>query len=232
MPTGSEPDPRIVAGATAMMELRADRVRAGAHPIGWKLGFGSPSALERLRIDRPLVGFLTREQSLGSGATVPIGHWTRPLFEAELAVRLGSPVPPTATARQVRSAITGLSLAIELADLDKPPTDIETILAGDIYHRYVIIGAPADRPTDPAGITAQVLQDEAVVAQTSDVEALTGKLTEVLALTAETLAYAGAELSGGDVVILGSFVPPLEPSPGQRLTLEAPGFESVSVTLA
>ncbi|MGH3506229.1 MAG: hypothetical protein ACRDO2_03385 [Nocardioidaceae bacterium] len=46
MPTGSEPDPRILAGAMAMMELRAGRVCAGAHPMGWKLGFGSPSALE------------------------------------------------------------------------------------------------------------------------------------------------------------------------------------------
>jgi 2-keto-4-pentenoate hydratase len=36
------------------VRLRQERLDAGHKPIGWKVGFGAPAALERLRLDAPL----------------------------------------------------------------------------------------------------------------------------------------------------------------------------------
>jgi quercetin dioxygenase-like cupin family protein len=49
-------DDRIPVG---MREQLARRDERGERQIGWKVGFGAPAAMEMLKIDRPLVGFLT-----------------------------------------------------------------------------------------------------------------------------------------------------------------------------
>ncbi len=40
--------------------------------IGWKVGFGSPAALDRLGIERPLVAPLPASGRLPDGATVSL----------------------------------------------------------------------------------------------------------------------------------------------------------------
>jgi 2-keto-4-pentenoate hydratase len=146
-------------------------------------------------------------------------------------VHLGAEVPAGTSADRLRAAVTGISLAIELADLDQPPDDVESILRGNIYHRHVIVGGPTTGGLDPASVHPRVLRDEAEVGRPDDVQALTGELEVVLQQTAETLATAGGRLAAGDIVIVGSFVPPIDVSPGQCMKVAAPGYEPVSVVL-
>ena len=63
-------DPRVHAGMTAQLRLRRERIDAGDAALGWKVGFGSPAAREKLSIDTPLIGFLMRGGRLAPGATV------------------------------------------------------------------------------------------------------------------------------------------------------------------
>ena len=86
---------------------------------GFKVGFGSPAAMEKLGIDRPLIAALTDATLLEDGATVDLTGWTNPKIELEVAVHAGQ----------------GLLVAIELADVDFPPEDPQAIVAGFIYHR-------------------------------------------------------------------------------------------------
>jgi 2-keto-4-pentenoate hydratase len=167
--------------------------------IGWKLAFGSPAALERLGIERPLVAPLPEDGLLADGATVEVSSWTSPVLEAEVAVYVGR----------------GLGVAIELADVDFPPDDVERILAGGIYHRHVLLGPP--RAHGLAGVTARVLRDGEEVAATDDLTALTGSLDFVL----ETVAlHADRALHEGELVIAGSVVPPLPIAPGEHWRIE------------
>ena len=63
-------DPRIVRGMKAQLAERRQRIAAGEAPLGWKLGFGAPASMERLKIPAPICGYLMQSGLLPSGATV------------------------------------------------------------------------------------------------------------------------------------------------------------------
>ena len=222
-------DPRIAAGTTRMLALRSSALAAGAEPLGWKLGFGAPAALATFGTDRPLVGFLTRDLALASGSSVSVAGWTKPLLEAEVAVHLGSSVGPSASPAEALAAVSGWSVAIELADLSFAPTDIGEILADNIFHRHVLLGP--EMSSLPPDLSFSVLCDGSEVTSTSTPFSLTGSLGAILASAASTLASGGAGLEAGDVVITGSVVPPVDISAGGSWQVVAPGLGEVGVEL-
>jgi 2-keto-4-pentenoate hydratase len=221
-------DPRIVRGTQRMLAALRAELAAGAEHIGWKVGFGSPAGMASLGIDRPLVGYLTAHRRLEPGATVAVGDWTRPLLEAEIAAYLQRDVGPAATPEEALAAVGGWSLAIELADLDHPPADVERILAGNVFHRHVLFGEVV-RDRQEAGVS--VLRDGVEVAATDHPDELVGELGWVLATTASTLAAAGGALAAGDVVITGSMVPPIDIAPNETWQVASMGFGELSVRL-
>lgn len=212
-----------------MLAARAAAIASGVAPLGWKLGFGAPAALSNLGTDRPLVGFLTRDRLLPSGDTVDVSAWTKPLLEAEVAAHLGADLKTGASSAEALAVVAGWSVAIELADLDVPPTDIEHVLAGNIFHRHVLLGPVL--PALPSALSFTVERDGDPSAATSTPFDLTGELGSILASTASTLASCGARLSAGDVVITGSVVPPIDVSGGGTWRVVAPDLGEVSVEL-
>lgn len=216
-------DPRILRGTERMLAARA----AASEPIGWKAGFGAPTSLAALSIDRPLVGFLTRDRLLPSGSAVSVASWTKPMLEAEVCAHLAADVGPAASPAEALTAVGGWSVAIELADVSFAPTDVEEILAGNIYHRHVLLGPAV--PSRPSPLSFSVLRDGVEVAATSEPELLTGELGVVLASMADTLAACGAGLRAGDVVITGSVIPPLGIAGGHRWDVTADGLDVLGV---
>jgi 2-oxopent-4-enoate/cis-2-oxohex-4-enoate hydratase len=89
-------------------------------------------------------------------------------------------------------------------------------------------------PARPPGesVTARLLRDGEEIASTEDPESATGELTDILRLTAETLAAAGERLRAGEVVITGSVVPPVPVAAGQRLTAVLDPLGSLTVEIA
>jgi 2-keto-4-pentenoate hydratase len=51
-------NPLIKKGMTAQLAKRRERMAAGEKPLGWKLGFGAPAAMQRLGLAAPLIGYL------------------------------------------------------------------------------------------------------------------------------------------------------------------------------
>lgn len=215
-------DPRVAEGMREQLASRQARLRAGERPLGWKVGFGSPGALERLSLDRPLVGFLTDAGLLNDGADVPLAGWTAPTLEAEIAVRLGADVPGDASRAAVRAAVGGIAPAIELADVHPPPADVARILAGNIFHRHVVLGDFDSTRRDATGVTGRVLRNGLEIAATAEPAALTGDLLEVVRSAAKALAACGEALRAGEVVITGAVVPPIRVAPGERFRFELP----------
>lgn len=224
-------DERIADGMRAQLASRREKLGAGERPLGWKVGFGSPAARSRLDIDRPLVGFLLRSNLLPDGADVPVGDWAAPALEPEIAVHLAQDVPPGAGADAVRRSIGGLSAAIELVDVDPPPNDVRQILAGNIFHRHVLLAPVRDGVVPPVDSTATVRVDGDEIARTDDVTALTGETVEVVRLTAELLELCGEQLRAGDVVITGSVLPPVPIVGGRTVAVDLGDLGALSVSL-
>jgi 2-keto-4-pentenoate hydratase len=225
-------DPRIARGMRAQFQTRRARIAAGEQPLGWKVGFGAPAAMELLKISAPVVGYLMQGALLPPGGTVSLQGWTRPVAEPEIAVRMASDLGDDASPDAVAAAIRDIRPAIELADLDLTPgaDTLEQIVAGDIFQRHVLL-APAGRAgASIAGLSSRVERRGAEVARTAELEVLTGRMIDVIGHVASMLAAFGETLAAGDVVICGSITPPLmiEPDePGIRHIIDPIGDVSV-----
>jgi 2-keto-4-pentenoate hydratase len=204
-------DPRIRRGMTEQLARRSARIAAGEVPLGWKVGFGAPAMMEKFRIAAPLVGFLMQRAVIPSGGAASLAGWVKPVAEPEIAVYIGRDLPGGGDRAAAAAAIAALGPAIELADADLPFEDPEAILRGNVFQRHVILGErdAARAGGDTAGLTARVLRRNAEAARTSEVEAATGKVVDIIRHVADLLAAFGEKLSAGDVVIAGSVTPPI-----------------------
>ena len=224
-------DQRIARGMAAQKALRSARLQAGDSSLGWKIGFGTAAAMDKLGIQFPLVGFLSGAALMPSNTALPLEAFTRAAAEPEIAVHMGSDLGPDADEHTVRAAIAGLGPAIEVADLSFPPDDVERILAGNIYQRGVILGtmdaSRAGARLD--GLAARVFKDGAGLAQITDVEANIGRIVGLIRGLATCLSGLGLKLSAGEVVICGSIVPPVFIELPCAITYELESFDALAV---
>lgn len=216
-------DPRIARGMTTQLETRRARIAAGERPLGWKVGLGAPATMERLDLKGPAVGYLMQRALLLSGGTVSFSGWTKPAAECEIAVRMARDLPGGATADSAAAVVKEIFPAIELADFTPPPTreNLDAVLADDIYQRHVILAGVTRPGASVAGLTSRLIRRGVDAASTTDPEALTGKLPDIVAHVANTLAAYGEKLAAGDVIITGSITPPLQLEPDETALAHA-----------
>ena len=227
-------DPRIARGMQIQLGRWRERLNAGEKALGWKVGFGALAAMEKLGIEAPLIGFLTDRALVSSGATLSLANWKKPLAEPEIAVHMGSDLPAGADRDAVKRAIRGIGPAIELADLNCPPDNVEQILAGNIFQRHVIVGT-CDTSREGGvldGLTGRILRNGTEVARTSDPQANTGDLIDIVRHVADVLAACGERLRAGQIIITGSIVPPLWVEAGEEVVFQLDPIGGVSIRFA
>lgn len=212
--------PAIVAGMKKLLDRRDRLLAAGAEPLGWKLAFGTETAMGALGISGPLVGFLTGATLIAAGGACAVGDWAAPKLEPEIAIRLGPG----------GDRVAAIAAAIELADMDRPPTETEEVLAGDVYHRGVVLGEPVASPGGPLAV--RVRCDGEPFAATDDAEATVGRLDRLAAYASTYLRHFGAESCEGEVLISGSTVPLIDVAAGQTWSSEVIGVGTVEVRLS
>jgi 2-keto-4-pentenoate hydratase len=217
----------------AQLAARRARIDAGERPVGWKIGINVEAVQQALGISAPVVGFLSSGRQLEPGETHSPAGGTRVGVEPEVALHLRSAVNPEDGRETARAAIGAIGPAIEIVDIDLPMEDVERILAGNVFHRAVMLG-----PSD-AGATEQPLTDvEASVLvngelrQSAPATAM-GDPAETVMLVARRLADAGETLDAGQVIIAGSLTPIVWVQPGDSVELDLgrlgklrAGFES------
>ena len=225
-------DPRIASGMKQQLSYRRELLRSGNKPLGWKLAFGGPAALQRLRINEPLVGFLMAHAVLPSGSSVALAGWKKPAAEPEIAVYLGKDLPAGADRKTTSEAIAGLGAAIELADVDHPSEDVEGTLVRNIYQRHLVLGGcdSAHAGGSLGGLRARVFRNGEQVADTSDFEALTGELIHIVGHVATLLCHFGETLRAGQIIIAGSITPPIWVAPGETLGFHLQPLEPISLS--
>jgi 2-keto-4-pentenoate hydratase len=207
----------VERGTAAMLVRRRELIAQGAEPVGWKIGFNIHAAQEKLGLDAPLAGFLTTDGLLEDGAEVSLEDGPL-VVESEVAVELADDA----------RTIAALLPALEIADRPDLDQDVETILAGNIFHRGVAFG-PRVATTQPGGARILVngeLEHEALPAETA------AHLEDMVQVVAKRLAEAGEELLPGDRIITGVLAPPHAARPGDRVRLELDALGGVELLFA
>jgi 2-keto-4-pentenoate hydratase len=228
--TALHDDPRVRRGMERQLELRRRTLDDGARPVGWKLGLGTPAAMKQHGTSAPLVGFLTDRSVREPGRDLPIGGWTKATAEPEIAVHLVSDVPAAADRETAAAAIGGLGVAFEIVDIDGG--EVEDILAGDIFHRFVVLGpATPYADLDTGDLRGEIHRGDEVQ-PVDDPLALVGDPVDAVAHLAEHLAAFGESVRAGDVLITGSIVPALAVTAGDELRYRLDPLGELSLTFA
>ena len=212
-------DERILRGMERQLGDMGRALDLDERPLGYKLGFGTGPAMEKLGIDAPLVGHLLTANRLESGAVVDISNWGNPRLEPEIVARVGE-----------KGEIAAIGAAIELIDLDPSVGDPEEILGRNIFQRHVLLG-PVTEGASTDDVSLHVLVNGEEVAATDDVTEATGELDGLVKHVAATLKAAGASLERTDMVICGSIVPALEIAPGDAVEVSLAPLGTLAVTL-
>jgi 2-keto-4-pentenoate hydratase len=195
----------------ALLLRRREILARGAEPIGWKVGFNLPEVQRKLGIDAPLAGFLTTNGLVEDGAEWSLGKDGDVVVESEVAVELGD------DARSIAAVLP----ALELADPPDLSLDVDSILAGNIFHRGVAFGPRVE--TDAPGAARILVNGE--VQHEVDAQRAGGSLAAMVAAVSARLEAEGERLRPGERIITGVLAPPHKAEPGDvvRLELEAAG---------
>jgi len=213
-------------------------------PVGYKAGLTSRAVQQRFRHDAPVRGTLYGPMLLEDGATVPATFGARPVFEADLLVRVSdAAINRAGTPMEVLRAIDQVIPFIELPDLlvsEPAALDGNAITAINVGARLGVMGAPLPVQADAAFSAA--LQNMQVVVRVDGEEVDRGLGSDVLGhpLNAVTwlvsdLQRDGIALKPGDLLSLGSFsrlLPPRAGHAAQVQYLGLPGDPTVRVGFA
>jgi 2-keto-4-pentenoate hydratase len=213
-------------------------------PVGYKAGLTNPAVQKRFEHDSPVWGVLYAPMLLKSGATVEAAFGARPLFEADLLVRVADEAINRATTPEdVLRAIDQVIPFIELPDLvvqtpAPPKLNGAGITAINVGARLGVLGTPIAVAANPAMLEA--LRDFVAIVKGDGAEIDRGKGSDVLGqpLNAvvwlvKDMARSGAALKKGDLVSLGSFSRLLPPKAGLAVEVVyqgLPGNPAVTVS--
>ena len=215
--------------------------------IGYKAGLTNPAVQKRFNTDKPVWGKLYEGMVLANGAAVEAAFGARPLFEADMLVRVKSAqINQAKTPMQVLEAIDQVIPFIELPDLlvqAPPKLNGAGVSAINVGARLGVAGAPLAVPAYRAERYAflQALADMQVsLTDGTGTRLGGGKGSDILehplnavVWLAGALAQEGLAMQPGDLISLGSFSALLPPKSGLAVTATyegLPGAAPVRVT--
>lgn len=146
--------------------------RLGWPVVGWKIGYAAEA--ERRDMENvPVPGRLLEGALLESPASVSMADLHHPLIEAEIALVLGSDLPPREapyTAEEARAAVASAHVDIEVADpryVDFNEPGNAEFMADNACARYILVGPeiPGWRDAPLADIEVEMLLDGELVSR-------------------------------------------------------------------
>ena len=197
-------------------------------PVGYKAGLTNPAVQKRFEHDAPVWGMLFAPMLLKNAAIVDAAFGARPLFEADLLVRVSDEAINRAiTPEEVLRAIDQVIPFIELPDLvvqvpAPPKLNGAAIVAFNVGARLGVLGTPISVAGNPD--IGNNLRDMVAIVKGDGAELDRGKGSDVMGhplnavvWLAKDLARSGRSMKKGDLISLGSFSKLLPPKAGMAV---------------
>lgn len=216
--------------------------QTGAKVAGYKAGLTNPAVQKRFNASEPVWGVVYQPMLLNDGAVVDAAFGARPVFEADLLVRVSDArINQASTPEQVLRYIDQVIPAFDLPDLVvEAPSKLNGagVTAINVGARYFVMGKPFAVQRTPAFLDALADMKVTLKAGGQEMDAGAGRdvlghpLNAVVWL-AQDLHKHGMALKKGDLVSVGSFSKLHPPKAGQKIEAlyqGLPGNPTVSVS--
>lgn len=207
-------------------------------PVGYKVALPGTPTQTRFNAAAPVWGRLYAPMLLPDGTVIDPAFGARPVFEADLLVRISDArINLARTPMEVLNGIDQVIPFIELSDLTvDQPTRLDGAMMSAINAgaRLGVMGRPITVQRNAE--FARHLRDMRVVTLGGTAELDQGRGSDVLdhplnavAWLVQDLAREGRALKKGDLVSLGSFSALLLPKPGQVVAVRYEGLPGTPV---
>jgi 2-keto-4-pentenoate hydratase len=213
--------------------LRAEFVRRGEAPIGWKLAATAPVGQAILGVTEPGCGFLSSRQ-YPDGATIPAADFADLRVEAEVAFRMGERLAgPGVTPQSALAAVEAVLPAFELLDFiysGKPQA--ADYYANNIHGCGVVLGrALTSFGQLDLALEGVVFEHNGEIVGTYTAAEVMGDPLNALAWLANHVASRGAALQPGEIVISGGITTLLRPQPGDRVRARYTHLGAIAINI-
>ena len=216
------------------------KLAEGRSVIGHKIGLTSRAMQRSSNVDEPDFGTLLDDMLFLDGHDIPMDHFIEPRVEVELAFILKQPLKgPGCTLYDVLNATDYVTPAIEIIDARIERMDKATGKTRKVYDTIsdnaanagLVLGSERHGVNDhDLGWVGAIVSRDGVVEETGlGAGVLNDPITSVLWLARRMAGY-GQQIEAGDIVLSGSFIRPIEATPGSHITADFGPFGSVSVS--
>jgi len=245
-PAPNPEDQSEADGACTRAKVNALLAQRMGRVVGYKAGLTNPAVQKRFNYDKPVWGKLYEKMLLDNGAEVEAAFGARPLYEADLLVRVRSDaINQARTPMDVLEAIDQVIPFIELPDLvvqAPPKLNGPAVSAINVGARLGVVGKPIPVPAfrgDRYAMLDALARMEVRLTDASGNVLGGGKGSDVLehplnavVWLAEALRKEGLAMKPGELISLGSFSALLPPRPGLQVTANYHGLPgAVPVTV-
>jgi len=201
-------------------------------PIGYKVGLTSKAMQTFCGIDHPIAGVVLAKRMHRTGASVRRADYGRLGLEFEIAVRLKSDMPATATTpAAVAPHIDGVAAAIEIVDdraADYSHLDVRSLVADNSWNAGIVLANFAGSWPELEPLLGKATSDGAPVGEGYGRDILGHPFNSVAWLNTQ-LAARGGGLRRGQIVMTGSVMKTVFPTEAAHFRFDMDGLGSVEV---
>lgn len=217
-------------GMRALLQLRQARLDEGDRPIGWKVGVNDSRGQAHLGLDNCVFGFMTSGGRVGEDQPLTIAEDMKISAEAEIGILFGADIAAGASMSEIRSAVAGITPAIEIVEPGRPFTDLRTVLGHNVWH--VGVAARTDgafRPDIDLRSISLAFRRNGEVEAEADIARVLPPIEEIVRHAADFLGRFGIGLRAGDLLISGACAPARPLESGDRIEADFAGLGSIAV---
>jgi 2-oxo-hept-3-ene-1,7-dioate hydratase len=217
----------------------AQKLAAGRHLIGHKIGLTSRAMQRSSNINEPDYGALLNDMLFANNSDIPMTRFIEPRVEVELAFVLKDRLSgPGCTILDVLNATDHVVPAIEIIDARIRRVDPQTgatrkvfdTIADNAANAGLVLGG---KPVRPEAIdlrwVAALIHRNAVIEDSGVAAAVLGHPALGVAWLADKLAPWNEKLEPGEIILSGSFTAPVFASAGDSFHVDFGPLGSISV---
>jgi 2-keto-4-pentenoate hydratase len=200
--------------------------------VGYKVGLTSKAMQSFVGVDHPIAGVVLTKRAFQSGASVRRADYGRIGLEFEIAVRMKSDMPASATTPSaVAGFVDGVAAAIEIVDdraADYGNLDIKTLVADNSWNAGIVLAPFVANWPELEPVLGKATQNGAPAGEGYGRDILGHPFNSVAWLNAQLVSRGGA-LRKGDIVMTGSVMKTVFPTEPAHFRFDMPGLGSVEV---